>query len=196
MEKITIEKIIEFDSLIDSIEYVNIDDKINYLIDEDDTHCQATLHLLGKVNTLLGNKEFNENVDVDIYAPFEKKLDKENFKIEVKDYSYNIKQNKLIIYFIMCLTGIKNVEQEEYNDKVIEVNEPEEVNDTNDSSMLLEDINSVNVINEEVREEIKENNNKVVIVEDNVVEEMNKSWASDLFDLTNNYSLFMKFHVD
>ena len=61
--------------------------------------------------------------------------------------------------------------------------------------MLLEDINSVNVINEEVREEIKENNNKIVIVEDNVVEEMNKSWASDLFDLTNNYSLFMKFHV-
>jgi hypothetical protein len=196
MEKITIEKIIEFDSLIDSIEYVNIDDKINYLIDEDDTHCQATLYLLGKVNTLLGNKEFNEKVDVDIYAPFEKKLDKENFKIEVKDYSYNIKQNKLIIYFIMCLTGIKNVEQEEYNDKIIEVNEPKEVNDTNDSSMLLEDINSVNVINEEVREEIKENNNKIVIVEDNVVEEMNKSWASDLFDLTNNYSLFMKFHVE
>ena len=37
---------------------------------------------------------------------------------------------------------------------------------------------------------------KIVIVEDNVVEEMNKSWASDLFDLTNNYSLFMKFHVE
>ena len=36
MEKITIEKVIEFDSIIDSIEHVSIDDNIKYKIDEDD----------------------------------------------------------------------------------------------------------------------------------------------------------------
>ena len=41
-----------------------------------------------KVKAGSAKNEFNEDVDVDIYAPFEKKLDKENFEIKVKDYSY------------------------------------------------------------------------------------------------------------
>ena len=194
MEKITIEKVIEFDSVIDSIEYINVDDNIKYEIDEDDTHCEATLYIKGKVNTLLGEKEFKEDVDVDIYAPFEKKLDKDDFNIEVKDYSYNINQKKLIVYIILYLHGIKEFKVEEEHDEDEKVL-LEEISEDNESSSLVEDINSVNEINEEVRIEKKENTN-VKIVEDNVVEEMNKSWASDLFDLTDNYSLFMKFHVD
>ena len=33
-------------------------------------------------------------------------------------------------------------------------------------------------------------------VEDNLVEEMNNNWATDLFNLTDNYTLFMKLHID
>lgn len=194
MEKITIEKVIEFDSIIDSIEHVSIDDNIKYKIDEDDTHCEATLYIKGKVNTLLGVKEFNEDVDVDIYAPFDKKLDKDDFNIEVKDYSYNINQKKLIVYIILYLHGIKEIKVEDEHDEDEKIM-IEDINVENETTSVVDDINSVNEINEEVRVENKENTN-VKIVEDNVVEEMNKSWASDLFDLTDNYSLFMKFHVD
>lgn len=190
MEKITIEKVISFDSVVDSIEYVNVDENIKYKIDDDDSHCEATLLLNGKVKTLLNDKEFNEEVDVDIYAPFDKKLDKNDFKIKVLDYSYSINQKKLTIYLILQLDGIKKVEsveveQENIDDEIIE--------QTNE---IVENINSVNVINEPVLQQRSTEKENVKIVEDNLVEEMNKSWATDLFNLTDNYSLFMKFHVE
>ena len=84
METITIEKIIKFENVIDSISYINVNDELRYTILEDNTHATGKILLSGNVNTLLGEKTFNEEVDVDIYAPFDKKLDNENFKIMVK----------------------------------------------------------------------------------------------------------------
>ena len=112
----------------------------------------------------------------------------------MKDYSYNINQKKLIVYIILYLHGIKEIKVEDEHDEDEKIM-IEDINVENETTSVVDDINSVNEINEEIRIENKENTN-VKIVEDNVVEEMNKSWASDLFDLTDNYSLFMKFHVD
>ena len=82
METITIEKIIKFDSEIDGINIIEINDELRYSLKEDESHATGIIEVSGSVNTLLGKKEFKDDVDVDIYAPFDKKLDKENFKLK------------------------------------------------------------------------------------------------------------------
>ena len=145
METITIEKVLMFDSIIDSIEYINVGENIKYDIDDDDTHCEATLSLKGKVNTLLGEKNIDEDIDVDIYAPFEKKLDKNDFKIEVKDYSYMINQQKLIIYVILNLHGIKEDVKFDVEDEV-EYIEQENTN----NNEIIDSINNVKIDQNEI----------------------------------------------
>ena len=192
METITIEKIIKFDNSIDSIESISVDNELRYDLLEDDTYAKGKISINGNVNTLLGKKDFNEDVDVDIYAPFDKKLDKENFKIKVKDYSYVVNNKNLIVYIILEIDGIINSEM-------------------NNNSTLIEEMNTLNEINEEesmnrsesntkeevkVIEEIKEvKQDKVFIKENNKKDEISSNCSNDMFKLNDSYVIFHKFKL-
>ena len=106
METITIEKIIKFDSEIDSIESINVNDELRYTLNNEESYAKGYISITGSVNTLLGKSDFQEEVDVDIYAPFDKKIDKDKFKIKVKDYSYVVKNRNLTIYLVLQFDGI------------------------------------------------------------------------------------------
>ena len=80
----------------------------------------------------------------DIFAPFEKHINREEFKIEVKDYSYIINDNKLIVYFVISLSGFKE-------------NDLNENMPTNTKEELLENINT---LNETISENVENRNSK------------------------------------
>ena len=193
METITIEKNVKFDSEIDSIDIINVNDELRYILKDDETHATGVIELSGIVNTLIGKKEFNEEVDVDIYAPFEKKLDKENFKLKVKDYSYVVKNNNLTIYLVLNLEGI--IDEEDDNSKSL-LDEMNTLNVINDNNELLREeridhTEEVKII-EEVKEVKQENLN---IINNNVKEEINHNWSKDLFKLNDSYVIFHKFKI-
>ena len=193
METITIEKNVKFDSEIDSIDIINVNDELRYILNDDETHATGVIELSGIVNTLIGKKEFNEEVDVDIYAPFEKKLDKENFKLKVKDYSYVVKNNNLTIYLVLNLEGI--IDEEEDNSKSL-LDEMNTLNVINDNNELLREeridhTEEVKII-EEVKEVKQENLN---IINNNVKEEINHNWSKELFKLNDSYVIFHKFKI-
>lgn len=190
METITIEKNIKFDNTIDSIESISVDNELRYDLLEDDTYAKGKININGSVNTLIGKNEFNEDVDVDIYAPFDKKLDKENFEIKVKDYSYVVNNKNLIVYIVLQINGIINEEKNENTSILEEMNTINEINEEETSSRS-EEVEDVKII-EEVKE-VKQN--KVNIKENNKKDEISSNWSSDMFKLNDSYVIFHKFKL-
>ena len=204
MENITLEKIIKFDNTIVSLETLQVSNDLKYELLDDDTHAKGYIDFKGNIKTMLESKDFNETVDVDIFAPFEKHINREEFKIEVKDYSYVINDNKLIVYFVISLTGFK---ENDLNENV----------PTNTKEELLENINTLNeTISENVEnrnskesdfvkiDEVKEQHDEVahivpskyILKNSEVNDKVKDSWATDLFKLSENYTVFMKIHKD
>ena len=199
MENITLEKIIKFDNTIVSLETLQVSNDLKYELLDDDTHAKGYIDFKGNIKTMLESKDFNETVDVDIFAPFEKHINREEFKIEVKDYSYIINDNKLIVYFVISLTGFKD-------------NEVEEDLPNETKEQLLENINTLNeTIKEDVNERNSDENNqedekveevaqvlpsKYILKNHEVKETIKDSWATDLFKLSENYTVFMKIHKE
>lgn len=191
MEKITIEKIIKFDNVIDSIENISVNNELRYNLLEDDTHATGKINLSGTVNTLVGKENFNEDVDVDIYAPFDKKLDKELFKIKVKDYSYVVNNKSLLVYMVLEIEGIVNEEKTSNQELIEEMNTLNEINEEEKMVREEEVVDDVKII-EEVKE-VKQN--KVNIIDNNKKEEISSSWANDVFKLNDSYVIFHKFKL-
>lgn len=192
MENITIEKSFRFDEVIDSIEMINIDDQLRCEILDDDTHAVKTINVTGLLNTTLGQKDFKEDVEVDIYAPFEKQIDKDSFNITLKDYSYSVNNKTLTVYMVLSISGL--VDKQEESDNAIEANYDEIINSMNN-------INDINNINEERVEEEKEQDElketiKIYNKETNSADHVSKTWATDLFKLTENYSVFKVIHIE
>lgn len=206
MENITLEKVIKFDSLVDSIETINVSDELKYELSDDNTHASGTILIYGSVNTLNGMQSFNEEVDVDIYAPLEKKIDKDNFKIVVKDYSYVVNKQNLNIYLVISIEGIvendDKIDSDDNDSEVLEVDYDNIVNSNNN-------INDINTSDENTRNRnLKDNNdNNKIVVEENKTnniklkdsdknESVSSNWGTDLFKLTDTYTLFDKFHIE
>ena len=130
-----------------------------------------------------------------LYSTYEnKEIDKENFNVIVKDYSYTINNNNLNVYLILQICGI--VDKNDSDEQVIEANYDEIIHSMNE-------LNTINNDNLDTRSQVDEkilNNQNIELKQENTKEneesKQNKSWANNLFKLTENYSVFKKFHVD
>ena len=95
METITIEKVIKFDNVVDSLQDIEVLNDLKYELYDDSTHASALINIKGKVKTVLNLSSFNEDVEVEIFTPYNKEIDKDKFNVVVKDYSYTINNNNL-----------------------------------------------------------------------------------------------------
>lgn len=183
MENITIEKVINFDNNIDDIESIEVSKDVKYNVLDDNSHVEGFINVTGSVKTLLDSKEFNETINVDIFTPTNKEIDVNNFKINIVDYSYVVNHKNLSLYVILNIEGIIDVSKKE-EEKV--ENEVLEINKLN----VIEEQREVKEENDEVQEVLEEN--KLIIKDNNMADAITKTWATDLFKLSDNYTLFMK----
>ena len=182
MENITIEKSFKFDYVIDKIESIEINDQLRCEINEDNSHAIGALNVSGVIITPLGNHNFNEDLEIDVYAPFDKKIDKDKFKLSVKDYSYVVNNKTLTVYIVLNMDGLlENTEEE-----AIEANYDE----------IINSMNNINDINNEEEEQLQRNSNeKVKVVENKTQEEkISSNWANELFKLNESYTVFKIIH--
>lgn len=167
MQTITISKDISFDNVIDSIDNVEVLKDLKYELIDNNTHIKGVISIQGLVNTILGQKNFHEDVDLDIYTNDEQTLDPKTFKLLIKDYSYVVNGKTLTVYLVLELEGL-----------VTKVKEA--------SSQIIEDINNLN----EIKDERKE---KEITLVDNQKEE---KVSLDVFKFNDSYATFMKIHLD
>ena len=194
METITIEKVIKFDNVVDSLQDIEVLNDLKYELYDDSTHASALINIKGKVKTVLNLSSFNEDVEVEIFTPYNKEIDKDKFNVVVKDYSYTINNNNLNVYLILKINGI--VDKNESEEKYIEANYDEIVHSMNELNTINnDDLNTRTQIEDKL-----ENNQNIELKQEEVKEnkelKQNNSWANNLFKLTENYSVFKTFHVD
>lgn len=184
MENITIEKVINFDNNIDDIETIDVSKDVKYNVLDDNSHVEGFINVSGSVKTLLESKEFNETINVDIFTPTNKEIDVDNFKINVVDYSYVVNQKNLSLYVILNIDGIVDVSEKE------ELKSDNEVLEINKLNVIEEQRDVKEENDDEVKEMLEEN--KLIIKDNNMSDGVSKTWATDLFKLSDNYTLFMK----
>lgn len=197
METITIEKWLKFNNVIDNLNELNVLKDVEYEIDKEN-HALIKIGVVGNLKTSLSSEKINETINVDIYTPLNKKISKDLFSVEVKDYSYTIESTNLGIYVVLNINGfIDNITSEsdlkENNDDELLANnenntealtkENELTNENIDdiSNDELQQINALNEINT-LREERKKENK----------DELSSSWADNLFKLNDSYTSFFK----
>ncbi|MDY2888137.1 MAG: hypothetical protein SOU19_01055 [Candidatus Caccosoma sp.] len=195
METITIEKWFKFNNVIDNLNELNVLNDVEYEI-KDENQALLKVKVTGNLKTSVSNEIIDETINVDIYTPFNKKIDKEGFSVLVKDYSYAIESTNLCVYVVLQIDGfVDNIEIQETKteeETVIEtkkevIEEENEVS-TNDKVNLanqeLQEINELNQI-KTIREERVENKN-------NSDDIFNLNWADSIFKLNDSYSSFLK----
>ena len=194
METITIEKWLKFNNVIDNLNELNVLKDVEYEI-KDENQALLKVKVTGNLKTLVSNEIIDETIYVDIYTPFNKKIDKDSFTVIVKDYSYAIESTNLCVYVVLQIDGfVDNIEIKNTKTDDVLVNEADEVIEneseisTNDKVNLvnqeLQEINELNQIKtiREAKEENKSNSDYI----------FNLNWADSIFKLNDSYSSFLK----
>lgn len=224
MENIILEKVITFSTCIEKLEEINFKDSLDYKLNEDGVSALGIIKINGKIKTLKGYEEFDDSIDVDIYAPFEQIIEKDKFTLKVENVKHQIIRNNLILKITLTIEGFKRVDS--YDDSLDDINLTNEIDDINLDNNPLYDDKLIDELNKntknDLEEKIKNNDSleiKTIEIEckndynenndknektinnnqtrDEIVikeESIGKNWANDLFSLNNSYVLFYRIH--
>lgn len=195
METITIEKWLKFNNVIDNLNELNVLKDVEYEI-KDENQALLKVKVTGNLKTSVSNEIIDETINVDIYTPFNKKIDKDSFTVVVKDYSYAIESTNLCVYVVLQIDGfVDNIEIKETKTEDILVNEETDKVIENESEISTND--KVNLANQELQE-INELNQIKTLREERAENKSNSddifnlNWADSIFKLNDSYSSFLK----
>ena len=219
MENITLEKVITFSTCIEKLENINFEDSLDYKLNDDGISAYGIIKLHGKIKTIKGYEDFNDTIDVDIFAPFEQIIEKDKFTLKIEKIDHQIIRNNLILKITLSINGFKRIEEVENktSDDINMTNEIENLEEDNNYEKLLEDYQNIEE-KEEAEETIIDNEKNIEeddlvkiiteethdictpidnnrIKEKNVIEEnIDENWANNLFTLNNSYVSFYRIH--
>ena len=108
--------------------------------------------------TLKGLEPFDENIDIDIFAPFDQVIDKSKFSLKVQNYSYQIMRNTAVFKINLQVTGFRKIKEEHHS------YEGEAFNLTNEIDDILEEtpISYDDELLEEFKEMATQDENKKI----------------------------------
>lgn len=149
MDEIILEKAISFSTNIESLQNLSIKDSIDYKLLDDGCSVIGVIRLSGMAKTLKGLEPFDENIDIDIFAPFDQVIDKSKFSLKVQNYSYQIMRNTAVFKINLQVTGFRKIKEEHHS------YEGEAFNLTNEIDDMLEEETPISY-DDELLEEFKE----------------------------------------
>lgn len=187
MQEITLTKIIEMESKISSLLLISIDDCIDTINDSDGVRLEGKINVSGKAKTEVGDKDFFDYIELDIFLAYEEIIDRNALNVTVDDFNYKIDENKLNVNVILKLEGIKEIETTfltQENNELISKKEIEEENEYKGEMNLDREENEAYLDNEvtvnEQKDELEEindremkimNNEEEKIIEEEIKEE-------------------------
>lgn len=158
MDEIILEKAISFSTNIESLQNLSIKDSIDYKLLDDGCSVIGVIKLSGMAKTLKGLEPFDENIDIDIFAPFDQVIDKSKFSLKVQNYSYQIMRNTAVFKINLQVTGFRKIKEEHHS------YEGEAFNLTNEIDDMLEEtpISYDDELLEEFKEMATQDENKKI----------------------------------
>lgn len=153
MQQIVLQKTVQTKYPIDGITLVNLEDEIEYKNTKDGVYATGVIKINGEYYKGVRNNKFNDQIDVDIFAPLEDLGDRFELKVKIIDFDYKINEDLLFFDIILELDGLKDVkktfltsdkmeEEEIIEDKVVE-------EERSNNPFLSDDIETVKKEDEE-----------------------------------------------
>ena len=152
MQKIYFEKWVDLNHQLKELLSLSVDESINYKIENVGVRAIGSLIVKGEYNE---NKKFEENIEMDVLATFDKIVDQRDFNIKVEDFDYFIKDGDVQIKIEVGIHGVVEGEDRYVRDENFKKEDPlEEIENLIRDEKTTE---TVMLVKEPVREEINEN---------------------------------------
>lgn len=116
MQKIFFEKLIDLNHQLNELVSLSVDESINYKIESVGVRAVGSLIVNGEYNE---SQKFNENIDLDILATFDKIVDQRDFNIKVEDFDYQIIDGNVKIKIEVGIHGVIDGEDRFVKDEKI-----------------------------------------------------------------------------
>lgn len=123
MQKIYLEKLVDLDHQMNELLSISVDESINYKIEESGMRAQGRIDITGEYLKMASKERFNEFLEIDILAPFEKITDQRDFSIKVEDFDYKIQAGNLLVTVQANVYGVEASEDRFYNDQSLREDE-------------------------------------------------------------------------
>lgn len=103
MQKIYFEKWVDLNNQLKDLLSLSVDESINYKIESVGVRAVGSLIVKGEYNE---GKKFEENIEMDVLATFDKIVDQRDFNIKVEDFDYFIKEGNIQIKIEVGIHGV------------------------------------------------------------------------------------------
>lgn len=103
MQKIYFEKWVDLNNQLKDLLSLSVDESINYKIESVGVRAVGSLIVKGEYNE---GKKFEENIEMDVLATFDKIVDQRDFNIKVEDFDYFIKDGNIQIKIEVGIHGV------------------------------------------------------------------------------------------
>lgn len=155
MQKIYFEKLIDLNHQLSELISISVDEAISYKIETEGLKAQGSIVISGEYLKKTSKERFNESLEIDLLAPFEKVIDQRDFNIKIEDFDYRISEGDLLVTIQANVYGVIVSEDKRIPDK----NLREEDSDNDDDDAIDQELI------EEIKEAIKHESVAEVIVE-------------------------------
>jgi len=110
MQKLFLEKGIDLNHDLKELISIAVDDSINYKMERSGIRAIGHIKITGDYVGKNGIKTFNETMELDVLAPFEKVLDRRDFSIKIEDFDYSIKSGNINVVIEASVYGVSKAE--------------------------------------------------------------------------------------
>ncbi len=116
MQKIYFEKMVDLNHQLSELLSISVDEAINYKIEDYGMKAQGAIEITGEFLKKAGKERFNETLEIDLLAPFEKVIDQRDFNIKVEDFDYRILEGNLLVTVQANVYGVVASEDKHIED--------------------------------------------------------------------------------
>ncbi|MEG0592602.1 MAG: hypothetical protein RR512_04770 [Coprobacillus sp.] len=124
MQKIYFKKLVDLKHNLKELVSISVDESINYKMENQGMRAVGSVIINGEYKDEENKNSFNESIDLDILATFDKISDKRDFHVKVEDFDYSFQDGDLMLVIQACIYGVVDDE-----DRVIETTAVREKND-------------------------------------------------------------------
>ena len=137
MQKLYLKKVIDLNNDLKELVSVSVDESIHYKMEQQGMRAYGSILINGEYKNFTQKRLFEDSIDIDILALYEKIEDRNDFVVKVEDFDYRIHEGNLSLVIEAYVYGVKDDD-----DRIIEMeNEKQnhEVSDNVEELMRIDD---------------------------------------------------------
>ena len=110
MERLLFQKTIDLNHQLHELVSLSVKDHLNYTVSKEGKRAQGTLEVEGEYYCHKEKMKFEDCIEIDILAPFNRLDEKEEFNVEIEDYDYHISSGNISLDIHVNAYGVHKKE--------------------------------------------------------------------------------------